>query len=274
MLVFFAGLHAWGQGYVPFANSVNKKDTARTTLSLRVDSAVRLPKYANTDTTKVLSLDGGGNLVWRTKGTPLSVSSPLVFSSNNISVNQAGASMNGYVSSTDWNTFNNKLGNALTSAYLFVGNGSNVATAVAMSGDASISNAGAVTLAASGVSAGTYAYVTVDAKGRVTGGIPMASQTLTDGTFITWNVSNGTNAAVTLHGSRTLAFSGILAGEYLTLEVIQDSTGSHTLTYPGGTKSSGGGLPILTATAGAKDVLCFYYDGSSYWITQPITNGQ
>lgn len=67
-LFIFAGLNAWGQGYVPFANSVNKKDTARSTLSLRVDSALRLPKYANTDTTRVLSVDGGGNLVWRTKG--------------------------------------------------------------------------------------------------------------------------------------------------------------------------------------------------------------
>jgi hypothetical protein len=38
------------------------------------------------------------------------------------------------------------LSSSLTSAYVFVGNGSNVATAVAVSGDASISNTGAVTV--------------------------------------------------------------------------------------------------------------------------------
>lgn len=40
------------------------------------------------------------------------------------------------------------LGTALTSANIFVGNGSNVATGVAMSGDATIDNAGALTVAA------------------------------------------------------------------------------------------------------------------------------
>jgi hypothetical protein len=234
ILFVLAGLCACGQAYVPFANSVNKKDTAYTTLSLRVDSALRLPRYANTDTTKVLSLDAGGNLVWRTKGTALS----------------------------------------LTSANIFVGNSSNVATAVTMSGDASISNTGALTLATSGVTAGTYAYITVDAKGRATSAIPIAYQTLTDGSTITWTVSNGTNAIVTLGGNRTLAFSGAVAGEYLTLEVIQDGTGSRTLTYPGNVKWSGGSAPVLTTTAGAKDVLCFAYDGTNYIGTQPGVNVQ
>ena len=40
-----------------------------------------------------------------------------------------------------------KMGNALTSSYIFVGNSSNVATGVAMSGDATISNTGVLTIA-------------------------------------------------------------------------------------------------------------------------------
>ncbi|MGZ3772720.1 MAG: beta strand repeat-containing protein [Pseudobdellovibrionaceae bacterium] len=64
----------------------------------------------------------------------------------------------------------NALTNSLTSAQIFVGNASNVATGVAISGDATISNTGALTLANSGVTANTYTSVTVDAKGRVTAG--------------------------------------------------------------------------------------------------------
>lgn len=67
-----------------------------------------------------------------------------------------------------------RLSSALTSAYLFVGNGSNVATGVAMSGDATLANTGALTLANTTVSAASYgsassvATFTVDSKGRLT----------------------------------------------------------------------------------------------------------
>jgi len=52
----------------------------------------------------------------------------------------------GLISKTDYDNFNTKLSPTLTSAQIFVGNASNVATGVAMSGDASITNAGAVTV--------------------------------------------------------------------------------------------------------------------------------
>ncbi|MDG0815952.1 tail fiber domain-containing protein [Bdellovibrio svalbardensis] len=67
----------------------------------------------------------------------------------------------------------------LASGKILVGNGSNVATAQTMSGDATLSNAGALTLASSGVTAGTYSKVTVDAKGRVTVGANIASSDVT-----------------------------------------------------------------------------------------------
>lgn len=61
----------------------------------------------------------------------------------------------------------------LTNTHIFVGNGSNVATDVAMSGDATIANTGALTLANTAVTAATYtvngsSLFTVDGKGRLT----------------------------------------------------------------------------------------------------------
>jgi hypothetical protein len=85
--------------------------------------------------------------------TDVSATLPLSSSGGttpDISIALADTSTDGYISSTDWNTFNNKIGPTLTSGNLLIGNGSNVATSVAMTGDISISNAG-VTSIASGV---------------------------------------------------------------------------------------------------------------------------
>ncbi|WP_347356891.1 tail fiber domain-containing protein [Bdellovibrio sp.] len=68
---------------------------------------------------------------------------------------------------------------SLATGNLWIGNGSNVATAVSMSGDATISTTGALTLANSGVAAGTYSKVTVDIKGRVTVGANIGSSDVT-----------------------------------------------------------------------------------------------
>ncbi|WP_413582543.1 beta strand repeat-containing protein [Bdellovibrio sp. HCB288] len=66
----------------------------------------------------------------------------------------------------------------LNDGYMWLGNGSNVATPVVMSGDATISNAGALTLATV-ATAGTYTKLTIDAKGRVTTGANLAAGDIT-----------------------------------------------------------------------------------------------
>jgi hypothetical protein len=97
-------------------------------------------------------------------------------------------------------------------------------------------------------------------------------QTLTDAATITWNPANGLNANVTLGGNRTLSFTTTPAsGTYGTLVVTQDGTGGRTLTLPSGTHKVLGSATStisLSATAGAKDILNFYYDGLTstyYW---------
>lgn len=95
-------------------------------------------------------------------------------------------------------------------------------------------------------------------------------QTLSNTSPVVWNVANGYNATITLTGNRTLSITNAIAGEYYTLKVVQDGTGSRTLTMPGGTKvaNAGGGVVTLTTTAGAIDLLTFYYDGSNYYVNK------
>lgn len=94
-------------------------------------------------------------------------------------------------------------------------------------------------------------------------------QTLTDGATITYNIASGYNAKVTLGGNRTLSITNVAAGDYGTLIVIQDGSGSKTLTLPAGSKviSGGAGAITLTTTANAIDVLSWFYDGTTYYWT-------
>lgn len=110
---------------------------------------------------------------------------------------------------------------------------------------------------------------TYNKVGTVSGGsgTPQTPQTLTDGATITWTRSSGLNAKVTLGGNRTLAISGIVSGDYGTLQVNQDGTGSRTLALPSGSLvvGGGGGAITLSTAANSKDILTFYYDGTNYF---------
>ncbi|UOF01041.1 tail fiber domain-containing protein [Bdellovibrio reynosensis] len=76
-------------------------------------------------------------------GAVTGVNAPLAISSGTLSIPAATNAQNGYLTSTDWTTFNNKQSTALSSANIYVGNSSNVATARAVSGDLSVTDLGA-----------------------------------------------------------------------------------------------------------------------------------
>lgn len=86
--------------------------------------------------------------------------------------------------------------------------------------------------------------------------------TITDGANLSWVATQAQKAKVTLGGNRTmLAVGGVVEGATYFLWVIQDSTGSRTITW---TTSGAGsfdfgtdGAPTLTTTANRADLLCF-----------------
>ena len=91
--------------------------------------------------------------------------------------------------------------------------------------------------------------------------------TLTDNATITWDVQSkaSSSASITLTGTgRTLIITNPATNGIYTLRIIQDGTGSRTITtYPTTTYWSYGGVPTLTTTANAIDIISFWYTGSS-----------
>ncbi|MDG0816203.1 tail fiber domain-containing protein [Bdellovibrio svalbardensis] len=179
---------------IPFAINAMKladKDVSDFVLKNQVNGATSCDGTNNFLTWNAATMSFGCSSVsGLTGGTVLTVSGSAPISVTGaaanpvVSISQATFSTNGFLSSSDWNTFNGKLSPSLASGKILVGNGSNVASPVDMSGDATISNAGAVSLSSVG-SPGTYFKVTTDAKGRVISGV--GALTATDIPGLDWS---------------------------------------------------------------------------------------
>ena len=78
--------------------------------------------------------------------------------------------------------------------------------------------------------------------------------TLTDGATITPDFATNNNFTVTLGGNRTMANpSNLQAGQSGSIFIVQDATGSRTLSWGGYWDFIGGTAPTLTTTANAVD---------------------
>ena len=89
--------------------------------------------------------------------------------------------------------------------------------------------------------------------------------TLTDGATITWDVSTAPVAKVTLGGNRTLsAPTNGATGQFVSLLVIQDGTGSRTLTWNSAYEFASDTAPTLTTTASLGDLFTFRYNGTKW----------
>jgi hypothetical protein len=95
-----------------------------------------------------------------------------------------------------------------------------------------------------------------------------ADATLTDGATITWDVGSSPVAKVTLGGNRTLsAPTNSASGQFISLTVIQDGTGSRVLTWNSAYEFTGDVAPTLTTTASKADVFVFKYNGTVWMET-------
>lgn len=88
----------------------------------------------------------------------------------------------------------------------------------------------------------------------VTGGVRSNIVTLTDAANIAYDMDDGNNATVTLGGNRTLDNpSNITVGQSGSIFVVQDGTGSRTLSYGSAFDFASGTAPTLSTGANAVD---------------------
>jgi len=123
-------------------------------------------------------------------------------------------------------------------------------------------------LATLGTTAASKVF-TADANGltKVSGAVLNTEDTLTDQSTIAWDVVASPVAKVTLAGNRTLAApSGTspAAGQFVSLLIIQDGTGSRTITWNAVYEFASDTAPTLTTTASKGDVFVFRYNGSKW----------
>ena len=115
---------------------------------------------------------------------------------------------------------------------------------------------------------GSNDIITSDGAGNVTINTSkayIAESTLTDGATISWDMSTEAVAKVTLGGNRTLsAPTNGSTGQFASLLVIQDGTGSRTLTWNAVYEFASDTAPTLTTTGGQGDLFVFRYNGSKW----------
>jgi len=88
---------------------------------------------------------------------------------------------------------------------------------------------------------------------------------LTDGATINWAVNTSPVAKVTLGGNRTIAApSGGATGQFVSLLIIQDGTGSRTVTWNAVYEFASDTAPTLTTTANKGDLFVFRYNGTKW----------
>ncbi|MEI6810935.1 MAG: hypothetical protein WCK60_02705, partial [Candidatus Nomurabacteria bacterium] len=190
-------------------------------------------------------------LVAGTSGTDFNISSASNVHTFNLPT--SSASNRGLLSSADWITFNNKLSSTLNAGKIFIGDGSNQASAVTVTGDAGLSNSGVLTLVSNAITtskiinnAVTYAKIQGVGAGKLIGNPTDTSATAEEislGSGITFSGTDLKINAPTCASNERLSWNG--SAFICSVVAANTITSAHTF-YAGPTEGS----PALPAYRG------------------------
>jgi hypothetical protein len=106
--------------------------------------------------------------------------------------------------------------------------------------------------------------VVADSAKEMTATMNFNATTLTDEATVAWATAANQVVSVTLGGNRALgAATGIVDGAVYILRVIQDGSGSRTLSWNAKYHFAGGTVPTLTTAAAAQDIFVFLSEGTN-----------
>lgn len=254
----------------------------------------------------ILKANGSGVVSTAIAGTdyesPLSFTAPLSRNTNSISIQTATNSNSGILSSSDWQTFNNKQASIVagTGVNITGGNTISIGQAIAATNSPSFVGLSLSGLNVSGIVANTAAGVLTTVSTTGTGLIVKENTP----TLITPNIGAATASSLSVNGDitskrykltmptattatsstsidlstgnvftinlnaniSTLTLTNAAVGTYL-IKFVQDATGSRTVSFPVAWKWAGGVVPVLTTTATKLDIVTLVYDGTNYYAT-------
>lgn len=283
---YFDGLFS-NFGAVNGSLGATTPNTAKVT-TLDIGTELTLNTAPGT-TGQVLTSAGAGNLpTWSTPttGTVTSVTgtSPVVSSGGTtpaISMPAATSSVNGYLTSADWTTFNSKGSGSVTSVNLTASTGISVSGGpITSSGSITVTNTAPMTYPGAGIgnstgSAWGTSYTTsgtgtvialATAPALNTPVVTNYTETLyapAAGSSFTISLANGTVQEISLNANGTITLPSSVAGK--SFVIIVTYSGAYTLTWAGGStiKWPGGTAPTASSASGKYDIFTFFQDGTN-----------
>jgi hypothetical protein len=85
------------------------------------------------------------------------------------------------------------------------------------------------------------------------------------GAAVTLDLFQASSLKLTLDASTTVTLTNPVSGGKYLIRLIQDATGSRTVTWPAEVKWPNGTPPTLSTAAGKIDIIKLYFDGTNYY---------
>jgi hypothetical protein len=261
-----------GTGVSFVAGTLSATGSGGTVTSVSVVSANGFAgTVANPTTTPAITLTTSISGMLYGNGAALAaatISAPLAYSAGTLSITQSGASTNGYLSSTDWNTFNNKGSGTVTSvAALTLGTtGTDLSSTVANGTTTPVITLNVPTASATNRGAlSSTDWTTFNNKQSVSAPVTKTADFTVAATDI-WLINNKSGSSCTA----TLPAAASYSGRVLHFQNYQAQTlvsaSSNVVPLAGGAASTS----ILLASSG--DSATLVSDGTNWLMTQYIPN--